>query len=228
MLTGLRVRGNLMERQHLLRKVTAGSPEYQFLADLLASATLEGLLAHPYFQAGCPTGSVGFSSSSRALQEQRHIIGLLLKQELAKCHTMQRQYMQQIRVWHTHFEKQYQRKPKLVDRPAGIVRLQGRCQTLTDRVQQLGTRLASAHGTVYHMDAAAATQSDVISSLAIDVGDQLSSAFGQEQDDCIQRESSGGAAPRSPETRGSDPFEQTAAKRSPAQHAFLNRFAKGR
>ncbi|EEY58017.1 uncharacterized protein PITG_00624 [Phytophthora infestans T30-4] len=83
--------------------------------------------------------------------EQRHIVGILTNQELIKCQTLERQYLQQIRAWHTQFEKKYRRKPKPVDRPGGIVRLQGRCQALKERMEELNNRLATSHGSDYQM-----------------------------------------------------------------------------
>eukprot|EP00644_Phytophthora_capsici_P011514 jgi/Phyca11/118870/e_gw1.37.427.1 len=110
MLTGLRVRGSLMEKNSLLSKVAADSPEHQ-----------------------------------------RQIIGVLTNQELQQCQTMKRQYLQQIRAWQTQFEKKYRRKPTPADRSAGIVRLQGRCQALKERMQELNDRLAASHGSIYRM-----------------------------------------------------------------------------
>ncbi|EGZ15655.1 hypothetical protein PHYSODRAFT_315856 [Phytophthora sojae] len=110
MLTGLRVRGSLMEKYNILAKVGADSLEYQ-----------------------------------------RHIIGVLTKQELTKCQTMKRQYLQQVRAWQAQFEKKYRRKPNPADRPTGIVRLQGRCMALNERMQELNDRLAAAHGSIYRL-----------------------------------------------------------------------------
>ncbi|OWZ22468.1 Serine/threonine protein kinase [Phytophthora megakarya] len=84
-------------------------------------------------------------------KEQQHIIGVFTKQELKKCQAMKRQYLQQIQAWQSQFEKKYQRKPKPVDRPGGIVRLQGRCQALNERMQELNDRLTVAHGSIYEM-----------------------------------------------------------------------------
>ncbi|KAG7382415.1 hypothetical protein PHYPSEUDO_004896 [Phytophthora pseudosyringae] len=219
MLTGLRVRGALMEKSNLLSKVAEGSLEHQVLSRLLSQAPLKEVAAHPYFSSVSPIDSMGTLDLSQATQEQRYITGILTKQELSRCQTMKRQYLQQIRAWQGQFEKKYRRKPKPADRPAGIVRLQGRCQALNERVQELNDRLAASHGSIYRMIADK-------EALAIDPPSQ--SVPVQHEDHLSQHTSlvdvTAGSPVASDESR-SDSFGRNGGNRSPAQKAFLNRFA---
>lgn len=151
MLTGLRVRGSLMEKYNILAKVGADSLEYQALRSLLEVKPLEEVLRCAYFSSVYQADSMAIRNLAQATQEQRHIIGVLTKQELTKCQTMKRQYLQQVRAWQAQFEKKYRRKPNPADRPTGIVRLQGRCMALNERMQELNDRLAAAHGSIYRL-----------------------------------------------------------------------------
>jgi hypothetical protein len=218
MLTGLRVRGALMEKCNLLSKVAAESLEHQILRGLLELKSLDEIAAHAYFSVVHPANSSVLGHSVHGAQEQRHIIGLLTKQELTKSQTMKRQYLQQIRTWQAQFEKKYRKKPKPGDRPAGIVRLQGRCQALTERMQELNDRLAAAHGSIYRM---------ISDKEALAIAATSQSSPVQQEDYRHQHKSLSDVAPGSPvrsEGSRSDSFGRGEGKRSPAQKAFLNRF----
>ncbi|KAJ8579052.1 hypothetical protein ON010_g141 [Phytophthora cinnamomi] len=218
MLTGLRARGSLMEKCNLLTKVAAESLEYQVLRSLLELQSLEEILKHPYFSPVNYANSNTIQSSAQETHEQRHIIGILTKQELTKCQTMKRQYLQQVRAWQAQFEKKYRRKPNPADRPTGIVRLQGRCLALNERIQELNDRLAAAHGSIYRLI------SDK-EGLAIDVTSQR--VAGEQDDSPGQlKNTEGPTSTSSIESDGSrlDSFGRGGGKRSPAQKAFLNRF----
>lgn len=208
-----------MEKSNLLSKVAAGSPEYQILSSLLALTPLKELLAHPYFSSVNPAQSTVFHDSSQATQEQRRIIGILTKQELKKCEVTKRQYLQQIRAWQTQFEKKYLRKPKPTDRPAGIVRLQGRCQALNERTQELNDRLAAGHGSIYRM---------ISGNEALAVGASSQSLPAQHEDNLVQHKSTSDESmwpAVESECSISDAIGPSGERRSPAQKAFLNRFA---
>ncbi|KAL3671392.1 hypothetical protein V7S43_003318 [Phytophthora oleae] len=218
MLTGLRARGSLMEKGNLLSKVAADSSEYQVMSVLLALSPLKDVLALPYFASVNSTARTPFLNSGQVVQEQRQIIGLLTKQELNQCHTMKRQYLQQIRAWQAQFEKKYRRKPKPVDRSAGIVRLQGRCQALNERMQELNDRLAASHGSIYRMIADK-------EALTIDASSQ--SAPAPQEGIPSQLGSFDDVTTGSPVFPGneSDSSDRSEGRRSPAQKAFLNRFS---
>lgn len=201
MLTGLRVHGSLMEKRSLLSKVALDSPEHQFLSNVLALIPLKDLLAHPYFSAVSPERNQVLETTP----EQRHIVGILTNQELIKCQTLEHQYLQQIRAWHTQFEKKYRRKPKPVDRPGGIVRLQGRCQALKERMEELNNRSATSHGSDYQM-------------IAVDDTPQTQH---EDQEKFVDGEA---GSPVASEGSRSDLFDRSGGNRSPAQKAFLNRF----
>ncbi|GMF17729.1 unnamed protein product [Phytophthora lilii] len=200
----------------MLSKVTADSSEFHVLNSLLALTPLRSVLAHPYFLSASSTHGTMIHDSPQAAQEQQHIIGILTKQELTKCQTMKRQYLQQIRAWQVQFEKKYRRKAKSADLPAGIVRLQGRSQALNDRIQELNDRLAVAHGSIYRMISGK-------EALAVDA-----SGVPTQEDSSIQheiRDESSASLPIESNASRSDSFGRGEGKRSPAQKAFLNRFS---
>ncbi|ETL46120.1 hypothetical protein, variant 4 [Phytophthora nicotianae] len=194
LLTGLRVHGSLMEKSNLLSKVATDCLEHQFLSAVLALKPLKELLAHPYFSTVNPT----YNQVSETTPEQRYIVGILTNQELTKCQIMTRQYLQQIREWKAHFEKKYRRKPQPVDHPAGIVRLQGRCQALKERMEELNNRLPSSHGSVYQL----IEENDALTIDTLDIA----------------------GSPVASEGSRSDSLDRSGGNRSPAQKAFLNRF----
>lgn len=142
-------------------------------------------------------------------------LGVLTNQELRQCQTMKRQYLQQIRAWQTQFEKKYRRKPTPAERSAGIVRLQGRCQALKERMQELNDRLSASHGSIYRM--IADTQA-----LTIDASSHSAS-----QEGYPSQHGSFEDVPMEPSVfpeGESDSIDRSEGRRSPAQKAFLNRF----
>lgn len=214
MLTGLRARGSLMEKWNMLTKVAADSLEHQVLRSLMELKSLEEILGHQYFSSARQTDSTAVQTSAQATQEHRHIIGMLTKQELTKCQAMKRQYLQQVPAWQAQFEKKYRRKPNPADRPAGIVRLQGRCMALNERMQELNDRLAAVHGSIYRLIADK-------EALAIDATSPRIPA--RKEDNLDQPKNLDTSSTESDVTRA-DSFDRGGGKRSPAQKAFLNRF----
>ncbi|KAE9130565.1 hypothetical protein PF005_g4342 [Phytophthora fragariae] len=218
MLTGLRARGSLMEKWNMLTKVAADSLEYQVVRSLMELKSLEEILGHQYFSSVRRADSTVIQTSAQATQEHRHIIGMLTEQELTKCQAMKRQYLQQVRAWQAQFEKKYRRKSNPADRPAGIVRLQGRCLALNERMQELNDRLAAVHGSIYRLIADK-------EALAIDATSPRIPA-GKEDNLDKPKNPEGLTTTSSTESdvTRSDSFDRGGGKRSPAQKAFLNRF----
>lgn len=168
MLTGLRIRGNLMEKTHLLDKIDMGSLEYQFLSDLLAPRPLEELLEHSYFSTGNPTHPLASNTS----QEQRQIVDIFIEQESKHCRLMQSQYRQQFKAWQAQFETRYKKKPEPVDRPASIIRLEKRLQALKERINQLTDRLTACHSQ-YQMQSSSTGSNEVVKSTEASTSDSI-------------------------------------------------------
>ncbi|GMF54199.1 unnamed protein product [Phytophthora fragariaefolia] len=216
MLTGLRVRGYLMEKCNLLAKVAADSHEHQVLRSLLELESLEAILEHPYFSSATEVGGTSIQNPAMLTHEQQHIIGNLTKQELTKCHTMKRQHLQQIRTWQTQFEKKYRRKPRPADLPSGIIRLHGRCRALNERMKNLNDRLAAGHGSIYRLICSK-------DPLVLDATIQSKPAEQESSiDPHVELPNTTSAEAGASRT---DSSGREGGKRSPAQKAFLNRFA---
>lgn len=206
MLTGLRIRGRLMEKNRLLGKIDSGSPEWHFLSDVLALKPLSELLTHAYFSSTTPIRSSALDTK----QEQWQGANLFIKEELHKCRLMERQHLDQIQAWQVQFEKKYRKKPESVDRPAGLLRLQGRLEALNERIERLNERLVASESGTHGMITAKETGTS-------------DRALMQHEDHHVWHkpsientcDSSVGCPASS---------AQSAGNRSPAQKAFLNRF----
>jgi hypothetical protein len=72
--------------------------------------------------------------------KEPEIVGLTQK-ELEKCQKQKQNLVLEIRQWFNHFERRHQRKPRMSERPASILRLQARARTFEERIQDLETRL---------------------------------------------------------------------------------------
>lgn len=154
LLTGTRVRGSSLDRQSILDAVLIDSLEFRFLCDLFELASdgkpeqlAQRLVEHEYLQqhtqadAAVPRDQHGALADS--LHEQCQVIVAATQHEYAKCVELKERHVHDIRTWFALFEKRYQKKPTMAERPASIVRLEVRCRTLTDRIHQLEARMAT-------------------------------------------------------------------------------------
>lgn len=150
MLTGMRMRGHLLEREHLLSHVATNSMETRFLVELLQAASLTEVIDHPYLDRDSPFGHQPLGESNRQLQPQQgKIIAALTEQELTKCREQRRRHLSEIRVWLAQFERRNKRKPTTSERPKSVTLLQRRCRTLTDRIKELEARLSATRKSFY-------------------------------------------------------------------------------
>lgn len=223
MLTGMRMRGHLLEREHLLSHVACTSLETRFLHQLLLqTSSLTSAANHPYISDNVelPVSDHHHSVDDQRLSEkEQRVIAVLIEQELLKCREQRRRHQSEIRAWLAQFERRNERKPLASERPKSVTQLQRRCRALSDRTKELEARLSSARKSFYRKS----------ESLERDENDEL------ERDVRIDDDSSSplaissgigsklGFLPAIDVTVRDGDLSRDGFKRSPAQNAFLKR-----
>lgn len=236
MLTGTCMRGHLLQPERLERHVTscssASSAQLQVLTQLLLVSSLNELLpplntdeSKVYSARGYPRDSPPPSSRSR---EQR-AIARLIEHELTACREQRRRALHNIRTWATQFEKRHSRKPSASDRSASITRLQRRCRALADRIAALETRLDAARASfdrTANEDAADSDDREQEQQLAGGSGRDATPVplAHEERDDSSNSSTFGSLLAIDVSVRSSTDRSDT-QRRSPAQHAFLQRLS---
>lgn len=159
MLTGMHVRGHLLEREHLLGYVACKSLESHFLGELLQTSSLVAVAEHPYIYE--PSDNVelpmhhsvddkrGQQHQQLLSEKEQRVVAVLVEQELLQCREQRRRYLSEIRAWLAQFERRNERKPTPSERPKSVTQLQRRCRALSDRMKELETRLSSARTSFY-------------------------------------------------------------------------------
>lgn len=234
MLTGMRVRGHLLEREHLLSHVACKSLESQFLGELLSqTSSLAAAAGHPYIYE--PSDNVELSLHHSVdgqivhHQQQQHLsekeqraIAMLVEQELLKGKEQKRRHLGEIRAWLAQFERRNERKPTPSEWPKSVTQLQRRCRALSDRMKELETRLSSARRSFYRKSESMERDENDEFERDARLDDSSSPSF------FISSESSSlgsklGILPAIDVSIREGDLSRDGFKRSPAQNAFLKR-----
>lgn len=218
MLTGMRVRGHLLERERLLSLVASEADvDRDFVLELLRSSSLRTITAHPYI--GEREAWRSPSASGRDSDEPQ-AVAILVEQELAKCREMRRCLRGEIRTWLAQFERRNERKPNASERPRALVVLQHRCRLLSERVRAIEVHLAVTRQSFFSRKSGRSTDSqgddddEQVADLRVS-GSPISSPR--------RLNSTVGVLPAIDVSTRTSSLLSDAHRRSPAQHAFLKR-----
>ncbi|GLD93738.1 hypothetical protein PINS_up002343 [Pythium insidiosum] len=158
MLTGVRVRGALLNDDALLALLPIRSPEHAFASLLLRpTTTLNEVCAHRFAlvqENSHPDGRLQF----------RDLVQELLDKECSSCDDQLQRDTRDLTAWHAQFEKRYQRPPTPQDLPSSVRRLQARCRVIQERRAMLQQRLRVIHQSVRPPLATSSTSSSTSTS----------------------------------------------------------------
>lgn len=228
MLTGMRIRGHLLERERLLSHVASeASITRDFLLALLQSSSLEAVADHPYLvNEGRARNSLENDAPENGDYEQRAVAGLV-EQELIKCREMRRRHLGEVRAWLTQFEKRNERKPTASEHPRSVTLLQRQCRALSERMREIETQLAGARKSFYrkHDNSSIGRQDEGVEQLEHvgRFGDPLTSPTAETTLHPRRLDSTLGVLPAIDVSIRNGGALSDAHRRSPAQNAFLKR-----
>ncbi|KAF1334962.1 hypothetical protein FI667_g1494, partial [Globisporangium splendens] len=228
MLTGMRVRGHLLESEHILDLTSANSMESRFLANLLQAKSLSDVMKEPYLldRDHHSPDNTPLSGNNHVELAHTRAIAILMDQELTRCREQRRHHLSEIRAWLAQFERRHERKPTAAERPKSWSNLQRRCRVLTDRIKELEARLSEARKGFYKKSDFQNDEEELEHATRLD---DPASASGSLSPDASNGRISKLEIPLALNVtiRQVDGEMIDVHKRSPAQNAFLKRLAHG-